>query len=114
MTSDRKYFTTLHEVIDLPILLEMQLDSFELFKREGLRELFDEISPIKDFSERDLELNFLDYYFDEPTSWLDVRQRLNDVKVVRKLAESGKSVMVIEHDLATLDAISDYSHILYG
>ena len=38
------------------------------------------------------------YYFDEPTSWLDVRQRLNAVKVVRNLAESGKSVMVIEHD----------------
>lgn len=54
------------------------------------------------------------YYFDEPTSWLDVRQRLNAVKVIRSLAESGKSVMVIEHDLATLDAISDYIHILYG
>jgi len=54
------------------------------------------------------------YYFDEPTSWLDVRQRLNAVKVIRSLAEDGKSVMVIEHDLATLDAISDYVHILYG
>ncbi len=54
------------------------------------------------------------YYFDEPTSWLDVRQRLNAVKVVRDLAEAGKSVLVIEHDLAALDAISDYVHILYG
>jgi ATP-binding cassette, sub-family E, member 1 len=54
------------------------------------------------------------YYFDEPTSWLDVRQRLNAVKVVRNLAKAGKSVMVIEHDLAALDAISDYVHILYG
>jgi ATP-binding cassette, sub-family E, member 1 len=54
------------------------------------------------------------YYFDEPTSWLDVKQRLNAVKVVRNLAEENKSVMVIEHDLATLDAISDYVHVLYG
>jgi len=54
------------------------------------------------------------YYFDEPTSWLDVRQRLNAVKIIRSLANDGKSVMVIEHDLATLDAISDYIHILYG
>ena len=54
------------------------------------------------------------YYFDEPTSWLDVKQRLNAVKVIRSLAEEGKSVMVIEHDLAALDAISDYVHILYG
>lgn len=54
------------------------------------------------------------YYFDEPTSWLDVKQRLNAVKVIRGLADEGKSVMVIEHDLAALDAISDYVHILYG
>ncbi|MEN4016994.1 MAG: ribosome biogenesis/translation initiation ATPase RLI [Methanobacterium sp.] len=54
------------------------------------------------------------YYFDEPTSWLDVKQRLNAVKVIRQLAEEGKSVMVIEHDLAALDAMSDYVHILYG
>jgi ATP-binding cassette subfamily E protein 1 len=54
------------------------------------------------------------YYFDEPTSWLDVRQRLNAVQVVRQLAEDGKSVLVIEHDLAALDALSDYVHLLYG
>lgn len=54
------------------------------------------------------------YYFDEPTSWLDVRQRLNAVKVIRSLAEAGKSVLVIEHDLATLDALSDNIHVLYG
>ncbi|GAB6055805.1 ribosome biogenesis/translation initiation ATPase RLI [Methanobacterium alkalithermotolerans] len=54
------------------------------------------------------------YYFDEPTSWLDVRQRLNAVKVIRELTNEGKSVMVIEHDLAALDAISDYVHVLYG
>ncbi|MDI9437666.1 MAG: ribosome biogenesis/translation initiation ATPase RLI [Euryarchaeota archaeon] len=54
------------------------------------------------------------YYFDEPTSWLDVQQRLNAVQVVRQLAEDGKSVLVIEHDLAALDALSDYVHLLYG
>ena len=54
------------------------------------------------------------YYFDEPTSWLDVSQRLNAVRVIRSLADEGKSVLVIEHDLATLDALSDNIHILYG
>ena len=54
------------------------------------------------------------YYFDEPTSWLDVRQRLNAVQVIRHLAEEDKAVLVIEHDLAALDAISDYVHLLYG
>ena len=45
---------------------------------------------------------------------MDVSQRLNAVKVIRSLAEEGKSVLVIEHDLATLDALSDNIHILYG
>lgn len=54
------------------------------------------------------------YYFDEPTSWLDVSQRLNAVRVIRSLAEEEKSVLIIEHDLATLDALSDNIHILYG
>lgn len=54
------------------------------------------------------------YYFDEPTSWLDVKQRLNCVDVVRDLTKENRSVIVIEHDLATLDAISDYIHVLYG
>ncbi len=54
------------------------------------------------------------YYFDEPTSGLDLKQRLNAVRVVRKLADDKKSVLVIEHDLAALDALSDYVHLLYG
>lgn len=54
------------------------------------------------------------YYFDEPTSGLDLKQRLNAVRVVRKLADDQKSVLVIEHDLAALDALSDYIHLLYG
>ena len=54
------------------------------------------------------------YYFDEPTSWLDVRQRINVTNVIRSLTEDNKTVLVIEHDLATLDALSDNIHILYG
>jgi len=46
-------------------MIQMQLESFEWFKREGLRELFDEISPIQSFN-KDLELHFLDYSFGEP------------------------------------------------
>lgn len=54
------------------------------------------------------------YAFDEPTSFLDVRERLNAAKLIRSLAEDGKGVMVIEHDLAVLDYLSDYVHVLYG
>lgn len=54
------------------------------------------------------------YYIDEPTSWLDVKQRLNTVEVIRDLTKENRNVLVIEHDLATLDAMSDYVHVMYG
>lgn len=53
------------------------------------------------------------YYFDEPSSYLDISQRLNVSKAIRALSEE-KSVIVVEHDLALLDYLSDYIHILYG
>lgn len=62
----RKYFTKKHEVMKLPYLLEIQTKSYEWFIREGLRELFDEISPIRDYSGKELELYFKNYYLDEP------------------------------------------------
>ncbi|MDN5320144.1 MAG: ATP-binding cassette, sub-family er 1 [Thermococcaceae archaeon] len=54
------------------------------------------------------------YFFDEPSSYLDIRQRLKVARAIRKLAEEGKSVMVVEHDLAVLDYLSDIIHIVYG
>ena len=51
---------------DFPNLVEVQLDSFKWFLKTGLKELFDEISPIKDHTGKELELYFLDYKFDEP------------------------------------------------
>ncbi|MDP2656769.1 MAG: DNA-directed RNA polymerase subunit beta [bacterium] len=64
--SVRKYFTKEHNIQKLPNLIEVQRDSYHWFLETGLRELLDEISPIKDFIGRDLELYFLDYYLDEP------------------------------------------------
>jgi len=43
----------------MPGLIQIQLDSFEWFKQEGLRELFDEISPIEDFTGKNLSLEFI-------------------------------------------------------
>ncbi|MFA4942013.1 MAG: DNA-directed RNA polymerase subunit beta, partial [Patescibacteria group bacterium] len=65
-TSERKFFTDLKEAIPMPELIEIQKDSYEWFLKEGLAELFDEISPVTDFIGRDLELYFEDYYLDEP------------------------------------------------
>ncbi len=53
-------------ILTPPNLIEIQLDSYKWFIKNGLAELFDEISPIKDYSGKELSLSFLDYYFDEP------------------------------------------------
>ncbi len=62
---ERKYFTAPREVAPLPDLIEIQKNSFHWFLKEGLKELFEEISPITDFIGRDLELFLADYYLDE-------------------------------------------------
>ena len=54
------------------------------------------------------------YFFDEPSSYNDVFQRTGVARVIHSLAEIGKSVMVVEHDLTLLDYLSDYIEVLYG
>ena len=54
------------------------------------------------------------YFFDEPSSYNDVYQRLAVSRVIQNLSRQGKSVMVVEHDMTLLDYLSDYIHILYG
>ncbi len=53
------------------------------------------------------------YFFDEPSSYLDIYQRLEIAKVIQELSEH-KQVMVIEHDLAVMDFLADLVHIMYG
>ena len=54
------------------------------------------------------------YLFDEPSSYLDIRQRIRVARTIRGLAEEGYSVIVAEHDLAVLDYLSDQICIFYG
>ncbi|MDD4476770.1 MAG: DNA-directed RNA polymerase subunit beta [Patescibacteria group bacterium] len=63
---ERKFFTKTRDAMPLPDLIEVQKNSYDWFFKFGLKELFDEISPITDFSGRDLELYFDSYYLDEP------------------------------------------------
>src|SRR3989338_6153227 len=62
----RRFFTEAKSSIALPDLIEIQKDSYKWFLREGLSDLFEEISPITDFIGRNLELTLADYYLDEP------------------------------------------------
>ncbi len=54
------------------------------------------------------------YYFDEPASFCDITTRIRVARIIRGLASEGVAVMVVEHDLATLDYISDEIQIFYG
>ncbi len=54
------------------------------------------------------------YLFDEPSSYLDVKQRLQVAKAIRALKDDDKTVIVAEHDLAILDYLSDQICLFYG
>jgi len=54
------------------------------------------------------------YLIDEPSSYLDVSERINMAKLIRSLTDNDKTVVVVEHDLAILDYLSDYISLLYG
>lgn len=54
------------------------------------------------------------YMFDEPSSYLDVKQRLEAARVIRRLLTPTNFVLVVEHDLSILDYLSDFICCLYG
>lgn len=54
------------------------------------------------------------YIFDEPSSYLDVKQRLTAAKEIRAMAMDTNYVLVVEHDLAILDLMCDHGCVMYG
>jgi ATP-binding cassette subfamily E protein 1 len=54
------------------------------------------------------------YIFDEPTSYLDIKQRIKISKFIRELANPETAVLVVEHDLIILDYMTDLIHLMYG
>ncbi len=53
------------------------------------------------------------YFFDEPSSYLDIHQRLIAAEAIKELAEE-RQVVIIEHDLAVLDFLAEQVHLMYG
>ncbi len=66
-----KTYGRIPDVLELPNLIRIQLDSFDWFVREGLRELFDELSPIQDFTGNRMDLIFGDYEFRTPKASME-------------------------------------------
>lgn len=67
---ERRSYSRIKEVLDLPDLLEIQNESYMWFLEEGLNEMFKDISPIKDFTE-ELLLEFISYHLDQPKYSVD-------------------------------------------
>ncbi len=76
--TERTYFTTNDDIIDLPNLVDHQNRSFQWFVEEGLGELLAEISPIDDYTSAKLSLRFKDYRF-EPPKTTEAEARENNV-----------------------------------
>ena len=62
----RKSYAKLPTVLEVPNLIKVQLDSFQRFQEDGLKQLMEEISPIRDLTGNRLELSFVAYEFREP------------------------------------------------
>lgn len=54
------------------------------------------------------------FFFDEPSSYLDIKQRLNMCKVIRNKSNEENCIFVVEHDLIALDYLCDLIHIMFG
>lgn len=79
----RRNYSRVQTNVELPNLIEVQTQSFEWFKNEGIKELFKELSPIKDHGEK-MQLYFGDYEFGEPKYTIPQAKR-NDVNYSRPL-----------------------------
>jgi DNA-directed RNA polymerase subunit beta len=62
---EREHFGRIREVLEMPDLIEIQRKSYDWFLRDGLRDMFEDISPIEDFT-GNLVLEFIDHRLDEP------------------------------------------------
>ncbi len=108
------------QVDKIPSFFKGKVSDFLKSKNESVKDIWDrkiselsggELQKVAIFAT--LEKNADIYLFDEPSSYLDVKQRLEMAKIIRKAAEK-KKVLVVEHDLATLDFLSDTIYIFYG
>jgi ATP-binding cassette, sub-family E, member 1 len=89
-----------------------ELDLYHLRDREIAKLSGGELQKLAIIATAIKDANFL--FFDEPASFLDITSRIKVAKIITSLADENTSVIVVEHDLATLDYISDEIQIVYG
>ena len=66
LPASRKSYASLPQILDVPNLIKVQSDSFQRFQEQGLKQLLEEVSPIRSLTSNKLELSFIAYEFREP------------------------------------------------
>ena len=61
-----KNYANIPQILDVPNLIQSQVESWAWLKSEGLQEVYHEVSPIVDYTSKKYELHFLDHYFRDP------------------------------------------------
>lgn len=74
----RMSYSRIDEILDLPDLIEVQKKSYEWFLEEGLKEAFENISPIKDFTEK-LILEITDHFIGKESKYDEIESKERDV-----------------------------------
>ena len=107
---ERESFSRIPESLELPNLLDIQKSSYEWFLKQGIKEVFEDISPIVDHS-GNIHLQFLDYYFDDKPKYSEQESKERDVTYSKKMQantrliilEDGKPKEIIEKDVLIMD-----------
>lgn len=107
---ERESFSRIPESLELPNLLDIQKGSYEWFLKQGLKEVFEDISPIVDHS-GNIHLQFLDYYFDEKPKYSEQESKERDVTYSKKMKvnirliilEDGKPKEIKEQEVLIMD-----------
>jgi len=101
-------------------LLKDNKEAFEYLRKLGFEEIFDrdldklsggELQAVSIAAALGKDAQF--YFLDEPSSYLDIKQRLLVSKIIRELSEK-KKIIVVEHDLAIFDYMTDFIYLTYG
>ncbi len=101
-TDERGVLSEILEELELTLVVERDLASLSGGELQRV--------ALAACAARDADL----YFIDEVSPYLDIYQRIKAARLIRGLAEAGKAVIVVEHDLAILDLLADHVHIAYG
>ncbi len=89
---DVKSYARISQVLDIPNLIQSQIQSFDWFQAEGLAEVYKEISPIQDYTGNKYELYFLDHYF-RPAKYSPVECKDKEITYAAPLYVKTRLVM---------------------